>query len=415
MINRKKSLRIVGKSLAVCIFLLLAGAAATIGQSLTDYQLTVNTDQDKYYPDETVIVSGALTKDGQGVPSVVIYLKLYNEGGTLIFEDKVMTNSQGEYQLTFALPGVEPGNYNVFVASYQPFYIKAETTLEVVSTTIVANAHGPYNGVAGEPIQFSGDATGGKLPYTWLWNFDDGNTSTQQNPLHSFRLPGQYNVTLTVTAAGGYQGSDTAKATIAPAPNTAPNKPTLTGPTSGDLGVEYTFTVVTTDPEGNDVSYSVDWGDGTNSGWTSLFASGVPTTVKHTWDESGTFTVKAKARDSHLLESVWSDPHTMEIAAPPELNCTLKGGFGVKFIITNTGDVDVQNVSYNVSLKGGIIFRPKQPVTGTVDIPAGSEAIVKVTVIGFLKTEITGEATVQGESVKVTASAFVFGLFVFIR
>lgn len=35
--------------------------------------------------------------------------------------------------------------------------------------------------------------------YAWEWDFDDGTTSTQQNPLHLFESPGQYQVTLTIT------------------------------------------------------------------------------------------------------------------------------------------------------------------------------------------------------------------------
>jgi chitodextrinase len=35
---------------------------------------------------------------------------------------------------------------------------------------------------------------------TLLWNFGDGNTSTEPNPLHTYATAGTYNVTLTVTA-----------------------------------------------------------------------------------------------------------------------------------------------------------------------------------------------------------------------
>ncbi len=34
---------------------------------------------------------------------------------------------------------------------------------------------------------------------TWLWNFDDGNTSTDENPVHHYRRNGTYNVCLTAT------------------------------------------------------------------------------------------------------------------------------------------------------------------------------------------------------------------------
>ncbi len=33
---------------------------------------------------------------------------------------------------------------------------------------------------------------------SWAWNFGDGNTSTQQNPTHTYTSPGTYNVTLTI-------------------------------------------------------------------------------------------------------------------------------------------------------------------------------------------------------------------------
>jgi len=34
---------------------------------------------------------------------------------------------------------------------------------------------------------------------SWLWDFGDLNTSTEQNPIHTYSAPGTYNVTLTVT------------------------------------------------------------------------------------------------------------------------------------------------------------------------------------------------------------------------
>ncbi|WP_278379467.1 PKD domain-containing protein [Chryseobacterium arthrosphaerae] len=37
---------------------------------------------------------------------------------------------------------------------------------------------------------------------TYLWDFGDGNTSVQQNPLHTYNLPGDYDVKLTTDACG---------------------------------------------------------------------------------------------------------------------------------------------------------------------------------------------------------------------
>ncbi|MEM8909659.1 MAG: PKD domain-containing protein, partial [Bacteroidota bacterium] len=48
----------------------------------------------------------------------------------------------------------------------------------------------------GLTIQFS-DLSIGEID-SWLWNFGDGNTSTEQNPLHTYTDPGLYEVTLVV-------------------------------------------------------------------------------------------------------------------------------------------------------------------------------------------------------------------------
>lgn len=41
----------------------------------------------------------------------------------------------------------------------------------------------------------------------WLWDFGDGNTSTQQNPVHTYAAPGQYTVCLTASNNGCGQES----------------------------------------------------------------------------------------------------------------------------------------------------------------------------------------------------------------
>jgi PKD repeat protein len=37
---------------------------------------------------------------------------------------------------------------------------------------------------------------------SWLWNFGDGKTSTEQNPTNYYSSDGYYTVTLTVTGPG---------------------------------------------------------------------------------------------------------------------------------------------------------------------------------------------------------------------
>jgi hypothetical protein len=100
-----------------------------------------------------------------------------------------------------------------------------------------------------------------------------------------------------------YYVDETAAAT--PIQNQPPNNPTITGPTSGSAGTAYTYTFVTTDPEGDNVYYYVDWGDGTYSGWLGPSASGEEITQSHTWSEEGTYTIRCKAKDINGAESDW--------------------------------------------------------------------------------------------------------------
>jgi len=47
-------------------------------------------------------------------------------------------------------------------------------------------------------LQFNAQGSGGAPPYTYLWDFGDGTTSTDENPTHVFDSSGPYDVTLTV-------------------------------------------------------------------------------------------------------------------------------------------------------------------------------------------------------------------------
>jgi len=61
----------------------------------------------------------------------------------------------------------------------------------------------PASGNAGAPVavQFTDTSTGN--PTSWLWDFGDGSTSTDQNPVIAYYLPGTYPVTLTVANGAG--------------------------------------------------------------------------------------------------------------------------------------------------------------------------------------------------------------------
>ena len=81
--------------------------------------------------------------------------------------------------------------------------------------------------------------------------------------------------------------------------NLPPNKPTITGQSSGKPGVTYTYTAVTTDPENMTISYFFEWGDNTSSGWTPFVTSGTAVNATHTWSTKGSYTITVKAKDEH--------------------------------------------------------------------------------------------------------------------
>jgi outer membrane protein assembly factor BamB len=92
-----------------------------------------------------------------------------------------------------------------------------------------------------------------------------------------------------------------------------PTTPTITGSTNGKIGQTYEYTIMSSDPEGNNISYYVDWGDGSNTGWIGPFNSGHELTVNHTWNKRGTYTIKAKAMDNYSAESGWG---TLSVTMP---------------------------------------------------------------------------------------------------
>ena len=90
--------------------------------------------------------------------------------------------------------------------------------------------------------------------------------------------------------------------------STPPSKPIITGPSSGKPGIEYTFNATASDPDGDQIYYMFDWGDGSYSNWLGHYNSGSTIQAKHSWDNQGTYEVRVKAKDIHGVIGPWSDP-----------------------------------------------------------------------------------------------------------
>jgi len=66
----------------------------------------------------------------------------------------------------------------------------------------------------GEKIRFESQVSGGFPPYSYEWDFGNGETSTSSDPTHTYKAPGYYNVSLKVTDDRGNPGSRTRDAYI---------------------------------------------------------------------------------------------------------------------------------------------------------------------------------------------------------
>ena len=126
---------------------------------------------------------------------------------------------------------------------------------------------------------------------------------------HAWSSPGEYVLRLKMKDIYGNE-SDwlTLTITILPLENDAPNKPIIDGPLCGKVGVPYDYTFVTTDPNGDDVYYWIEWGDGNVEEWIGPYASGEEVIVSHTWSKKGTYTIKARAKDVHGAVGDWGTP-----------------------------------------------------------------------------------------------------------
>jgi len=93
--------------------------------------------------------------------------------------------------------------------------------------------------------------------------------------------------------------------------NNIPTPPTIIGQANGKPGIEYEYAFASTDPEEDEISYYIKWGDNTSTGWTRTLPSGQYYNSSHSWSEKGDYTINAKAKDTYGAESDWA---TLEVS-----------------------------------------------------------------------------------------------------
>lgn len=89
-------------------------------------------------------------------------------------------------------------------------------------------------------------------------------------------------------------------------PPSIPKEPTSVTE-NGFVRGSYPFSTWSFDPDNDDIQYFWDWGDGTNSGWYGSCESSETCEASHSYEFSGTYKVRVKARDDPNNDGDFSD------------------------------------------------------------------------------------------------------------
>ncbi|WP_339756800.1 PKD domain-containing protein [uncultured Winogradskyella sp.] len=142
------------------------------------------------------------------------------------------------------------------------------------------------------PIQFSSNIIGSS-PFTFAWTFGDGNTSTDQDPMHVYDARGcgfsSFMATLTVTDSNGCTASVSQNVSIEQRPDLsfvdldAQFTPPFDNCGNNTLDPAYTINVGNTSPSDSCVTtYDIDWGDGSTE-------TNITFPIVHTYPNLGSY------------------------------------------------------------------------------------------------------------------------------
>ena len=164
-----------------------------------------------------------------------------------------------------------------------------------------------FNCLAPFTVNFTDQSSKTKAGDTYLWNFGDGNTSTQKNPSHTYTTNGTFSVTLTITTNNGcstvYQRANYIKIGTILIDFSA-SKTNICAPT------EVLFTN-NTEPAGLIASW--DFGDGTT-------ANGY--NIKHTYTTPGSYNVTLKVEKDADCKDLRSKPNYISVIDYPTADFT---------------------------------------------------------------------------------------------
>lgn len=213
---------------------------------------------------------------------------------------------------------------------------------------------------------------------------------------------------------------ETDTATIYAKANSSPSAPDVSGPNEGIVGATYSFIAMLTDPDGDQIDYKFDWGDGTSTDWIEGPTGSGEVTQTHAFSTAKTYSVKAKARDEHGAESAWTlIPWTIVIkTAKVDLSLKFFNWHNVTAYVENTGEAAISGLQYefNISRDAFLNFRDINfNGNGNIaNLPVGGDATINsdsITGFRFGMVDVTVTVTKTGiiSPTTITAQAFIIG------
>ena len=149
----------------------------------------------------------------------------------------------------------------------------------------------------------------------YLWTSDiDGVLSNNDNFKTNSLSIGNHVISLTVKDDDGdWSEIVSQNLEISNELNLPPSIPTINGESSGEAGKSYEYNIKSIDPEGDEITYCIDWGDDTPEVCFGPFNSGEEIQANNTWDIEGSYNIRVMAKDIYGAESDWA---LLEVTMP---------------------------------------------------------------------------------------------------
>lgn len=182
-----------------------------------------------------------------------------------------------------------PGNYSIKLISTSAVGCK-DSIIKTVSIFNKADANfSVSNFCLGKTTKFI-NAVNGTVFY--VWNFGDGDTSSKNNPDHTYSTTGNYNITLKVLSINGCKDSSSKTISIYPNPKTSFTTSNVC------KGFVTKFTNTSTGA----VSFKWNFGNGDSS---------IIGTPSYTYPKAGSYKVLLTAVTNHGCSQSYTDSHTV--------------------------------------------------------------------------------------------------------